>query len=160
MWPGDFSSCVSKTRLFKLRLILMVLSKLHVLWLVLRIACICRFGLFHEPEPEPKQSDPPDSWASKKKKKKRLATTRRFSEKFQLVVGTHFTRKSILILCLSLLLLFLCFNWSSLCFVLVSEWCFGLGLCFTVECKECRVLWNAAKQYYKVAPKSICVCVC
>lgn len=44
-------------------------------------------------------------------------------------------------------------------FILVSEWTDGLGLCFTVECKECRVLWNTANQYYEVVPKKMCVCV-
>jgi len=39
----------------------MVRSKLYVLWLVHRLVCICKFGLFHEPEP--KQSDPAEPWA-------------------------------------------------------------------------------------------------
>jgi len=42
-------------------------------------------------------------------------------------------------------------------FVLVSEWNDGLGLCFTVECKECRVLWSTANHYYKVVQKDMCV---
>jgi hypothetical protein len=53
--------------------------------------------------------------------------------------------------------IFLYFRWSSLRFVLVSKWTDGLGLSFTVECMECRVLWNTANQYYKVVPKiSVC----
>jgi len=71
----------------------MVRSKLHVLRLVLRLVCICRFGLFREPEP--KQSDPLDSWArlahhgaSEKKGSLRRAA---FQKTFQLVVGTHVT---------------------------------------------------------------------